>query len=52
MLLPETDEAGAECMATRVAASAGAAGLTWGVAERAGGGPRDLDSRAGAALQR
>ena len=52
VLLPETDETGAERMAARVAAAAGAVPLAWGVAERAGGGPRDLDARAGAALQR
>jgi GAF domain-containing protein len=52
VLLPETDEAGAERMAGRVAAAAGAVPLAWGVAERAGGGPRDLHARAGAGLQR
>jgi GAF domain-containing protein len=52
VLLPETDEAGAERMASRVAAAAGAVPLAWGAAERAGGGPRDLHARAGAGLQR
>lgn len=52
VLLPETDEAGAERMAGRVAVAAGAVPLAWGAAERAGGGPRDLHARAGAGLQR
>jgi len=39
-------------MAGRVAAAAGPVPLAWGVAERAGGGPRDLHARAGAGLQR
>jgi len=52
VLLPETDEAGAERMAGRVAAAAGSVPMAWGVAERAGGGPRDLHARAGAGLQR
>ena len=51
VLLPETDETGAERMATRIAGAVGAVPLAWGVAERAGGGPRDLHARA-AALQR
>jgi putative methionine-R-sulfoxide reductase with GAF domain len=51
VLLPETDETGAERMATRVAGAAGAVPVAWGVAERAGGGPRDLHARA-AALHR
>jgi GAF domain-containing protein len=52
VLLPETDEAGAERMASRVVAAARPVPLAWGVAERAGGGPRDLHARAGAGLQR
>jgi len=52
VLLPDTDEEGAARMAARIESMARAPGLTWGVAERAGGGPRDLHARAGGGLRR
>jgi diguanylate cyclase len=52
VLLPYTDEPGAERMRARIEGMVRAPGLTSGTAERAGGGPRDLHARAGEGLRR